>query len=550
MNISQRLLLTFSMLFGAIILQAVLAISLLSGFQERFEYVQTNAIPSIKDLNTLIDCSNQLALTLYKHQPQLQVSNMPAVEADIDKQIGGLKSLTDYYMKHDISSEEDKRLTEVAFSNIQRVNERLPAFLSASRAHQNAISLDLIEGQSGIGAAIRQLIADYQKQLMLNIAIGDELRATNRSTFHNVLWTTISGVVATVLVFGLFGLFALFTVLRIRRSLADVGKVMMRASENLDLTLNADESRRDEVGNMARSFNQLMRSVAGSLSAVRSASHSVNSASVQIAAGNEDLSARTEQQAASLEQTVASMTELSETVRQTADNTRQASQLAANASSLSEKSGTSLSTMLSTMDDIRGSSRKVTDIVSMIEGIAFQTNILALNAAVEAARAGEHGKGFAVVAGEVRSLSQRSTSAAREIKGLIEESHRLTEAGAAQVSDVSSNMQVMNDAIHQVSELMSEIAAAAVEQSQGISQVQQAVNQMDDVTQQNAALVEQASAASQSLQEQAQTLNQLVTRFVLAESGATPVIKPAPASHKAPQPGRLALASDADWQSF
>ncbi|MBU6519529.1 methyl-accepting chemotaxis protein [Pantoea dispersa] len=547
MNISQRLLLTFSMLFGAIILQAVLAISLLSGFQERFEYVQTNAIPSIKDLNTLIDRSNQLALTLYKHQTQLQDSNMPAVEADIDKQIGGLKSLTDYYMKHDISSEEDKRLTEVAFSNIQRVTERLPAFLSASRAHQNAISLDLIEGQSGIGAAIRQLIADYQKQLMLNIAIGDELRATNRSTFHNVLWTTISGVVATVLVFGLF---ALFTVLRIRRSLADVGKVMMRASENLDLTLSADESRRDEVGNMARSFNQLMRSVAGSLSAVRSASHSVSSASVQIAAGNEDLSARTEQQAASLEQTAASMTELSETVRQTADNTRQASQLAANASSLSEKSGTSLSTMLSTMDDIRGSSRKVTDIVSMIEGIAFQTNILALNAAVEAARAGEHGKGFAVVAGEVRSLSQRSTSAAREIKGLIEESHRLTEAGAAQASDVSSNMQVMNDAIHQVSELMSEIAAAAVEQSQGISQVQQAVNQMDDVTQQNAALVEQASAASQSLQEQAQTLNQLVTRFVLAESGATPVIKPAPASHKAPQPGRLALASDADWQSF
>ncbi|UXO70890.1 methyl-accepting chemotaxis protein [Pantoea dispersa] len=547
MNISQRLLLTFTMLFGAIILQAVLAISLLSGFQERFEYVQTNAIPSIKDLNTLIDRSNQLALTLYKHQTQLQDSNMPAVEADIDKQIGGLKSLTDYYLTHNLSSDEDKRLTELAFANIQRVSERLPAFLTASRAHQNAISLDLIEGQNGIGAAIRQLVTNYQQQLMLNISIGDELRATNLSTFHEVLWTTITGVIATVIIFGLF---ALFTVLRIRRSLSDVGKVMMRASENLDLTLSADESRRDEVGTMAHSFNQLMRSVASSLSAVRSASHSVGSASVEIAAGNEDLSARTEQQAASLEQTAASMTELSETVRQTADNTRQASQLAANASALSEKSGTSLSTMLSTMDDIRGSSRKVTDIVSMIEGIAFQTNILALNAAVEAARAGEHGKGFAVVAGEVRSLSQRSTSAAREIKGLIEESHRLTEAGAAQASDVSSNMQVMNDAIHQVSELMSEIAAAAVEQSQGISQVQQAVNQMDDVTQQNAALVEQASAASQSLQEQAETLNQLVARFVLAESGATPAIRPAAVSHKAPQPARLAVASDADWQSF
>ncbi|MBK0018907.1 methyl-accepting chemotaxis protein [Kosakonia sp. S42] len=538
MNISRRLLLTFSMLFGAIILQAVLAISLLADFQKRFEYVQTSAIPSIKNLNTLIDRSNQLALTLYKHQIQLQDSNMPAVETDIDKQIAGLRSLTNYYLNYDISSEEDKRLTELSLSNIQRVNERLPAFLNASRAHQNVISLDLIEGQNGIGAAIRQLIAAYQKQLMLNIAIGDGLRATNHSIFHNVLWATISGVGVTVVIFGLF---ALFTVLRIRRSLADVGKVMMCASENSDLTLSADESRHDEVGNMAHFFNQLMRSVASSLSAVRSASHSVGSASVQIAAGNEDLSSRTEQQAVSLGQAAASMTELGETVRQTADNTCQASQLAANASSLSEKSSTSLTTMLSTMDDIRSSSHKVTDIISMIEGIAFQTNILALNAAIEAACAGEHGKGFAVVAGEIRSLSQRSASAAREIKGLIEASHLLTEVGAAQASDVSSNMREMNDAIHQVSKLMSEIAATAVEQSQGISQVQQAVNQIDDVTQQNAALVEQASVASQSLQAQAETLNQLVARFVLAEPAAA-------AGSKAP--AHLTLASDAGWKSF
>ena len=162
--------------------------------------MQTNAIPSIKDLNTLIDRSNQLALTLYKHQTQLHDSNMPAVEADIDKQIGGLKSLTDYYLTHNLSSDEDKRLTELAFANIQRVSERLPAFLTASRAHQNAISLDLIEGQNGIGAAIRQLVTNYQQQLMLNISIGDELRATNLSTFHEVLWTTITGVIATVII--------------------------------------------------------------------------------------------------------------------------------------------------------------------------------------------------------------------------------------------------------------------------------------------------------------------------------------------------------------
>ncbi|WP_337022856.1 MULTISPECIES: methyl-accepting chemotaxis protein [unclassified Pantoea] len=545
MNISQRLLLTLSMLFGAIILQAILALSLLSGFQDRFEFVQTNAIPSIKDIGKLIDQSNQLAITLYKHQSQIHDSNMPAVEKQIDEQINGLKALTDYYMANDISNEEDKRLTNVAFDNIQRVASQLPAFLTASRAHQNEVSLSLLEGDSGVGAAIRQMIADYQTQQALNITAGDALRATNQSTFHFVFWATVAGVAATVVIFGLF---SLFTVMRIRRSLGAVGKVMLAASENLDLTLSADESRRDEVGNMAHSFNILMQRVSEALSSVRKASQSVSSASVQISAGNEDLSSRTEQQAASLEQTAASMTELSETVRQTADNTRQASQLAANASALSEKNGTSLTTMLSTMDEIRGSSRKVTEIVSIIEGIAFQTNILALNAAVEAARAGEHGKGFAVVAGEVRSLSQRSSNAAREIKVLIEESHRLTESGTTQASDVGRNMDVMNDAIHQVSQLVSEIAAAAVEQSQGIVQVQQAVNQMDDVTQQNAALVEQAAAASQSLQEQAGNLNQLVGKFHVSDVVDVPQTIIRTPSH--PKPQRLAVVNDADWQSF
>ncbi|WP_286876580.1 MULTISPECIES: methyl-accepting chemotaxis protein [Pantoea] len=530
MTISQRLLLTFSMLFGAIILQALLAISLLSGFQERFEFVQDNAIPSIKALSELVDQSNQLALLLYKHQSQPDERALPVVESSIHQQLGLLKTHTDYYLAHDISSEEDKRLTEVAYASLQRVNDHLPAFLSASRQHQNAVSLALIEGEQGIGAAIRELIRGYQQQLELNITISNTLRAANRATFHNVLWATIAGVVATVVVFGIF---ATLTVLRIRRSLNHAGQVMLRASDNLDLTLNADATRRDEVGNMAQAFNTLIGNVATSLSAVQHASRSVSGAAAEISAGNQDLSARSEEQAASLEQTAASMTELGETVRQTADNTRQASSLAEHASTLSEQSSQSLTTLLTTMGDIRSSSRSVTEIVSLIEGIAFQTNILALNAAVEAARAGEHGKGFAVVAGEVRNLSQRSTSAAREIKVLIENAHRLTEAGAAQASHVSQNMQIMNDAIHQVSALMGEIAAAAVEQSQGIMQVQQAVNQMDDVTQQNAALVEQASAASQSLQDQAEMLSQLAAKFILT---AEPETAPAATGDSAAAP--------------
>ncbi|WP_134706548.1 methyl-accepting chemotaxis protein [Rahnella sp. CJA17(1/100)] len=551
MNITQRLLLTFSLLSAALITMGIVAIMLISGFQNRFEYVQVNTIPSIKDLNNLIDQSNKLSLTLYKHQSQTDNSKMSEVETRIQQQITGLKTLTDYYLQHDISDAEDERLTHVAFDNIRKVEEALPAFLTSSRAHQDEVTLAMIEGDDSIGGAIRQLISDYRKQLTLNINIGEELRATNHSIFSTTLWGMGGSVTIIIL---LLGSLALATIRRVRKSLLDIGGIMAVASERLDLTVSADDSRHDEVGNMARAFNNLMQRVSGALLSVSAASQSVSSASAQIAAGNEDLSSRTEQQAASLEQTAASMTELSETVRQTADNTRQASQLAGNMNALSEKSASSLETMLGTMGDIRSSSRKVTEIITLIEGIAFQTNILALNAAVEAARAGEHGKGFAVVAGEVRNLSQRSTTAAREIKELIDLSYSLIEAGAHQAGDVGENMNSMGNAIRQVTDLVNEIAAAATEQSQGISQVHQAVNQMDDVTQQNAALVEEASSASRSLQDQADGLARLVGEFHLSNATAQhqSLAKPAQALAALPRkekPGVLS-ANEADWQSF
>lgn len=246
------------------------------------------------------------------------------------------------------------------------------------------------------------------------------------------------------------------------------------------------------------------------------------------------------------------MAELSETVRQTADNTRQANRLAGNATELSDASAVSLGNMLNTMAEIRSSSKKITEIVTLIEGIAFQTNILALNAAVEAARAGEHGKGFAVVAGEVRNLSQRSTQAAREIKQLIDTSYSLVESGAVQAEAVEENMTGLKTAFRQVNDLVSEIAAAAEEQNTGISQVHLAINQMDDVTQQNAALVEEASAASASLQDQAQTLSGLVNQFSLAGS-ARPAERPKTVSalkRPAAVPVAAGHGMDADWQSF
>nr|UKE84625.1 methyl-accepting chemotaxis protein [Pectobacterium sp. PL152] len=209
----------------------------------------------------------------------------------------------------------------------------------------------------------------------------------------------------------------------------DISQTMENVSNSLNLTVQADDRRKDEIGNTARAFNSLIQRVSSALASVSASSQSVSSAATQIAAGNEDLSSRTEEQAASLEQTAASMTELAETVRQNAENTQQASLLAGNASRISNNSADSVSTMLNTMEHIRTSSGKITDIIALIEGIAFQTNILALNAAVEAARAGEQGRGFAVVAGEVRTLAQRSSTAAREIKDLIDASNSLVSEG-------------------------------------------------------------------------------------------------------------------------
>ncbi|WP_159377791.1 methyl-accepting chemotaxis protein [Pantoea dispersa] len=549
MNITQRLTLAFILLSASLVVTGIISVRLLGGFQERFEYVQVNAIPSIRDLSELIDRSNKLSLSLYKHQSQTDNARMPPVEKEIAQRLADIKTLAEYYLANDISSDEDKQMTIKGLATLRVVESRLPAFLAASHAHQDDVTLGMLEAESGIGGAISQLKNDYRQQMSLNLSLGDGLRVVNQEIYHRTFWGLSAGVAVTLL---LLGTLTALTLVRIRQSLKAIGQVMDHVGSSLDLSVTADDSKKDEVGNMARAFNQLLDRVGSALAQVSTASHAVSSASAQIAAGNEDLSSRTEQQAASLEQTAASMAELSETVRQTADNTRQANRLAGNATELSDASAVSLGNMLNTMAEIRSSSKKITEIVTLIEGIAFQTNILALNAAVEAARAGEHGKGFAVVAGEVRNLSQRSTQAAREIKQLIDTSYSLVESGAVQAEALEANMAGLKTAFRQVNDLVSEIAAAAEEQNTGISQVHLAINQMDDVTQQNAALVEEASAASASLQDQAQTLSGLVNQFSLAGS-ARPAERPKTVS-ALKRPAAVPVAAghgiDADWQSF
>ncbi|SFL92299.1 methyl-accepting chemotaxis protein [Rugamonas rubra] len=305
-----------------------------------------------------------------------------------------------------------------------------------------------------------------------------------------------------------------------------------------ELTSHVVVEGKDETSELLQALKDMNDSLAKTVGDVRAGTETITVASREIASGNADLSSRTESQASSLEQTASSMEELTSTVKQNADNARQANQLAVSASSVAVKGGSVVSQVVDTMGSIKESSRKIVDIIGVIDGIAFQTNILALNAAVEAARAGEQGRGFAVVASEVRNLAQRSAGAAKEIKELIGDSVNKVDAGSKLVDEAGQTMDLIVTSIKQVADIMGEITAATQEQSNGIEEVNQAITQMDEMTQQNAALVEQAAAAAESMQEQAQKLAQAVSIFKLSADGnaprhAAPQLAPRPAPSKA-----------------
>jgi methyl-accepting chemotaxis protein len=334
------------------------------------------------------------------------------------------------------------------------------------------------------------------------------------------------------------------------RGLADVGELLAAVAEG-DLTRSADDTLPGQFGELARNANGTVRQLAQVVGEIRQGSDAISSAASEISAGNNDLSQRTEQQAASLEETASSMEELTSTVRQNADNARQANQLAIGAADVAEQGGQVVGKVVHTMSAINESSRKINDIIGVIDGIAFQTNILALNAAVEAARAGEQGRGFAVVASEVRSLAQRSANAAKEIKQLITDSVGKVEEGSQLVDQAGKTMDEIVSSVKRVTDIIADISAASQEQSSGIEQVNQAVLQMDEGTQQNAALVEEASAAARSLEQQSTHLVQTVAAFRLnaREGGVqtpvatiTRVAEPTPIAPRKPAPKAEAAA--------
>jgi len=416
------------------------------------------------------------------------------------------------YEKAAYSDEGRRRAADIAKqgANFWEVGGRNVALIQNPNGDQAEafafLASTAIPAPNALLAELSEASAFYKKSLDADVhEIETEAAAT-----RNWLVGLVVGTVGLLLVFS----WHVAAVLRRRIAVSQAASERVRDG---DFTQPVRDDAKDEFSALLQAMQEMQASLSRIVSTVRGNAEGVATASAQIAQGNQDLSQRTEEQASALEETAASMEQLGSTVKANADNARQANQLAMSASTVAIQGGEVVGQVVTTMKGINDSSKKIADIINVIDGIAFQTNILALNAAVEAARAGEQGRGFAVVASEVRSLAQRSAEAAKEIKGLITASVERVEQGTLLVDRAGSTMTEVVGSIKRVTDIMGEISAASTEQSAGVSQVGEAVSQMDQVTQQNAALVEESAAAAESLKSQAQQLVQAVSVFKLSQ---------------------------------
>ncbi|MBC3919519.1 Tar ligand binding domain-containing protein [Undibacterium sp. CY18W] len=418
-------------------------------------------------------------------------------------------------------AEEKKISDEVAALRDKYIKDAHMPMLNAIKAgnkdEADSLNMKVVPPAYSAYSDKIEKLSDYQFT-----GAAESLKESEQA-FNTFVWVDAIGVIG-----GLVAVFvsAYFLLAAISRPLK-LAITQFEAIGNGDLTQQLKPSSRDEMGQLVSALENMRQSLMQTVMMVRQSSGSIAVSSEEIATGNMDLSSRTEQQAASLEETASSMEELTSTVQQNADNARQANTLASNASEVASKGGQVVGDVVHTMSSIKESSKKIVDIIGVIDGIAFQTNILALNAAVEAARAGEQGRGFAVVATEVRNLAQRSANAAKEIKELISNSVDKVEIGSRLVDDAGKTMDEIVVSIKNVADIMAEITSASAEQRDGINQVSQAITKMDEATQQNAALVEQAAAAASSMRDQASNLNHAVSIFKLDANDNAAAAKPA-----------------------
>ncbi|CAN7544893.1 methyl-accepting chemotaxis protein [Acidovorax delafieldii] len=511
LKISTRLAVAFAVM--VLLLVALGAVGLVRSANQRAELkdVIDVRIPIVKTLGALNDGVNEQAIQLRNLAiftsdaiVKSATNQISASAADVDAQYKTLTAL--------VTSEKGKELMARMQQRRGDFLKLRDQYLTTLQQGQRDEALKLLEEQ--LRPAQRAYMAaideQFEFQSQRTVDAGARAEAAAVSLQRDVL---IAGALAIAI-----AIFLAITIIRsITRPLAQAVEAADRVASG-DLSGQIVVQSKDETGHLLSALQRMQQSLVNTVSSVRQNAEGVASASAQIASGNNDLSARTEQQASALEETAASMEELGSTVRQNADNARAANQLAVSASTVAVQGGDVVAEVVETMKGINASSNKIADIISVIDGIAFQTNILALNAAVEAARAGEQGRGFAVVAGEVRNLAGRSAEAAKEIKALITASVERVEQGTALVDKAGATMTEVVSAIRRVTDIMGEISAASSEQSAGVGQVGEAVTQMDQATQQNAALVEEMAAAASALNAQAGELVNAVAVFKLDAS--------------------------------
>lgn len=549
MNITKRLLLTFSLLIISLIITNVISMYSMSKIGEDSKYFQENILPSLDIMNKESAKLATIRGRLFLHGLTEEQASMDAIKQEVFKFYDELTAMQQRYLENFISDQHDLDLSNKTMADLKSFRPLIDKYFKISESNDRQAIIAEMKPGGMVVSHIDNLISDYNDQIAYNTLLVDNENKSISSLIYRSIMISIAATSLATVVLGVFGL---MTVLNVKNRLNTMRDGMVTISENLDLDREIPAGRQDEIGLAVSAFNALLHRISEALILVRSASHSVSTAANQISVGNQELSARTEQQSAAVVETAASMEELSSTVKQNAQNALQASQLAISASGNAGRGGDVVGAAIARMKEISESSTKIKDITSVINSIAFQTNILALNAAVEAARAGEQGRGFAVVAGEVRNLAQRSAQAAKEIETLINASVSQIEEGTRQVDLAGETMIGIVNSVTQVKDLMQEIAAASDEQDRGISQIATAMTEMDTTTQQNAALVQESSAAANSLEEQATKLQEMVNVFRLPgiENRAT-----TPRSNMMQAP-RIAVASvggggrDADWQSF
>ena len=548
-----RLVPLFATILGGILLLFALCIGLASYFLIQSNQSLNDVTEEIQIRTALSNSSNHLRtarLTVIHAGASARIGEMDEFKANLattDKRIKMARDSFNVYLNRPVKTPAGEALDVDLKKRFEAYITQglVPMVKSASDGSFEGVIAQETDYTRKLDDAYNELLF---KAIKLRTERAEGLNAAAKSQTH-------FGFIMMAGAFGLALLLTLATFIFLRRVVITPLRQAVERIEHIsrgDLTAPLQSWGRSEIGSLGNNLQLMQQALVKTVGTVREGAVAIYQGSSEISAGNTDLSSRTEQQASALEQTAASMEELTATVKQNAENAHHASQLASDASGKARQGGDIVTGVVNTMNNISTSSKKIAEITTVINSIAFQTNILALNAAVEAARAGEQGRGFAVVASEVRNLAQRSAGAAKEIEGLISESVDLIGKGSSQVGQAGNTMSEIVDAVRRVTDIMAEIAAASDEQSKGIQQVSMAVTEMDNVTQQNASLVEEASSAAASLEEQAARLTQAVSAFKLSAGPATPVktreVSGKPAVLAAPRPA-LATSND-HWETF